>query len=126
MAKVKISMEKLIILMSRSESKCEYCGKDFSQDARHSTFSVDHATPKTRGGSNHIENLKAVCLACNASKGTKTVEEYRDMLRSRCALFTDSQYEILSGYGIKLPEPLQPKPYYFYYEFKKMANLVAR
>jgi 5-methylcytosine-specific restriction endonuclease McrA len=50
-------------------SKCEYCGDDASH--------VDHKRPRSRGGKDDIDNLAPCCVACNMSKGTMTVEEWR-------------------------------------------------
>lgn len=38
---------------------------------------VDHRTPLIRGGSNWPSNLQLLCLPCNTSKGTKTMNEWR-------------------------------------------------
>jgi 5-methylcytosine-specific restriction endonuclease McrA len=37
-------------------------------------LSVDHVVPLSRGGSNWIENIQPLCLSCNCSKGTKTID----------------------------------------------------
>jgi len=120
MAKAKISSQKLLALIARSESRCEYCGQVFCQESRLTAFSVDHATPRTRGGSNDLSNLKAACMSCNMSKGSKTVEEYREAVRSRKAFFTDQQYQMLSKHGVKLPNELKAQPHRFYFELKRM------
>lgn len=51
---------------------CIYClfpiifGKD----------TLEHKLPLSRGGKNNLENLDIACYSCNASKGSKTYEEY--------------------------------------------------
>lgn len=38
--------------------------------------SIDHKTPLSRGGSNWPGNIQLLCLPCNDSKGTKTMDEW--------------------------------------------------
>lgn len=51
------------------DNKCNYCDSD--QD-----LTLDHMTPRSRGGDNSIKNLQVLCRSCNCSKGAKTHEEY--------------------------------------------------
>ena len=57
-------------LLEKHNRKCFYCGKTVSK------FEVEHMTPKTRGGSNHIDNLTLSCHDCNQKKDTLTAEEF--------------------------------------------------
>lgn len=36
---------------------------------------LEHIVPKSRGGSNNMENLAAACLQCNYAKGNRLVED---------------------------------------------------
>ncbi len=38
---------------------------------------VDHILPKSRGGTDHLDNLQLLCSGCNRSKGGKTMAEWR-------------------------------------------------
>ena len=40
---------------------------------------VDHILPKSRGGTDHPDNLQLLCSGCNRSKGKKTMAEWRAM-----------------------------------------------
>lgn len=42
--------------------KCAYCGDD-------TNLTLDHITPKTKGGTDRITNLVCACAKCNKSKG---------------------------------------------------------
>lgn len=59
-------------LIRRSPKQCRYC------DVPLHLFNTvkDHKTPVSRGGSDSIDNLEPICWECNASKGSKTAEEY--------------------------------------------------
>lgn len=62
--------------------RCEYCkrfliapGKGAQTEGRAAT--VDHKTPKSRGGSHHDpHNTALVCNDCNLLKGDLTLEEF--------------------------------------------------
>jgi len=41
---------------------------------------TDHKIPRSQGGSNFGDNKVTACFSCNASKGSKTIEEYREYL----------------------------------------------
>ena len=39
-------------------------------------LSADHIYPESKGGATELKNLQTLCLSCNQSKGTKTMEEW--------------------------------------------------
>lgn len=60
-----------------TDGHCSYCGVKLRP---FSTFSIDHATPVSKGGSNDLWNLVACCRSCNSIKGDRDVEYLRDRL----------------------------------------------
>ena len=40
-----------------------------------SDLTIDHVVPISRGGSNHMDNLRPLCRPCNSRKHNKTAEE---------------------------------------------------
>ena len=38
-------------------------------------FTVDHVIPRSRGGTDHVDNLQLLCAACNSLKGNRTQAE---------------------------------------------------
>lgn len=59
------------LVLERDEYRCVYCG------ATDVPLQLDHAIPRSRGGSDDPSNLVAACKPCNCSKGAKTVEEWQ-------------------------------------------------
>jgi CRISPR/Cas system Type II protein with McrA/HNH and RuvC-like nuclease domain len=59
------------VLYSRDHHMCAYCGDVFSPK----DLTIDHVTPKSRGGKNTWMNTVAACKPCNLRKGSKTPEE---------------------------------------------------
>lgn len=66
--KKKIELSRKNILR-RDNYQCQYCG-DHS-----SSLTVDHITPKSRGGTDSWDNLVTACISCNNKKGNRTPEE---------------------------------------------------
>ncbi len=54
---------------------CGYCGKDLHR-AKSGQCSLDHLTPRSKGGSNEATNLITACLTCNVARGTTPWRQY--------------------------------------------------
>jgi len=67
----------------RDRYTCQYCG------ARGVELTLDHVTPRSRGGRTTWENLVTACKACNTKKGNRTPEEagMRLLKRPRAPLY---------------------------------------
>lgn len=50
--------------------QCAYCG------ACGCDLEVEHVIPVSRGGSDHISNLRLACISCNRAKGALTAAEF--------------------------------------------------
>ena len=57
-------------VFERDGEVCAYCKTDSGP------FHIDHIMPKSRGGSDNLENLTVACAPCNLSKRDKTLEEW--------------------------------------------------
>ncbi|MCS7245141.1 MAG: HNH endonuclease [candidate division WOR-3 bacterium] len=62
------SLSKKNIIL-RDRRTCQYCG------TQKGPFTVDHITPKSRGGKDTWENLVCACMKCNLKKGDMLPEE---------------------------------------------------
>ena len=55
------------ILFGKQEGTCGGCRSTFP----FRNFTIDHIVPKTKGGTNHQDNLQLLCGACNSLKGDR-------------------------------------------------------
>jgi hypothetical protein len=65
------------------DGHCFYCGKLLVWEQYWIGWQIDHAIPKSRGGSDGLENLRLSCPRCNEQKNTRTIDEYREYLREK-------------------------------------------
>lgn len=66
-------------LLRKQSNKCLYC--ECHLDAR--SMTIDHMIPRSRGGSNTLENLAAACSKCNNAKGSMTKDEYLETVGAK-------------------------------------------
>ena len=58
-------------ILWRDRNQCQYCG--IVEPPRDMT--IDHVTPRSRGGENTWTNLVTCCKRCNQKKGSRTPKE---------------------------------------------------
>ena len=56
-------------IIARDEYICQYCG------VSKTPLTIDHITPKGKGGGDTWENLVAACKPCNQKKGDRLPDE---------------------------------------------------
>lgn len=64
---------KRLRILIRDDFTCQYCG--IRQAAKDLT--LDHITPRARGGDSSPENLVAACMGCNQRKADRTPTQAR-------------------------------------------------
>lgn len=60
-------------VISRALGRCEACGISSAERA----LEVDHIVPRSRGGSNDLWNLQALCSLCNVQKLDRDAVDFR-------------------------------------------------
>ena len=51
---------------------CGYCGEEVSYEIYGANYAtIDHIIPKSKGGSEALENKTLCCLGCNRGKGNR-------------------------------------------------------
>ena len=58
------------VLFGQQEGLCNGCKGDFP----FKLFEVDHSVPRSRGGTDHLDNLQLLCSSCNRIKGDRPHE----------------------------------------------------
>lgn len=58
-------------LFLRDDFTCQYCGRKGSPDR----LSIDHVTPRSRGGRTTWENCVLACVSCNARKADRALKD---------------------------------------------------
>ena len=58
---------------------CYYCGKKLDPN----NWEIDHKIPKSRGGTDALDNLVPCCPECNDEKGDMTDREYIQYRKNR-------------------------------------------
>ncbi len=58
------------VLFGQQEGRCAGCRMDFP----FKIFEVDHVIPRSKGGTNHLDNLQLLCPHCNRIKGDRSQE----------------------------------------------------
>ena len=83
-------------LYGKQEGHCNGCVEYFSSK----NLTVDHVIPRSKGGTDHIENLQLLCGYCNSTKGN------RDMsyLRKRLKMFQTDTKPKRKGWGLEKQE----------------------
>ena len=69
-------------LFGRQQGKCNGCHYLF----HYRNLTVDHIVPKSKDGTDHIENLQLLCASCNSTKGTGTQAELTSRLKEQGVL----------------------------------------
>lgn len=53
------------VLLTKTAFTCQRCGKKEPEVK----MTIDHIIPLSKGGTNYIENIQPLCMACNVRKG---------------------------------------------------------
>ena len=67
------------VLFGEQEGKCAGCKILFPFP----NLTIDHVVPKSRGGTDHLENLQLLCGACNSIKGDREMAYLMARLKER-------------------------------------------
>lgn len=73
MPKDRITAEKKRKVAERANHCCEYCHSQARFAVQ--SFSVEHIIPKSKGGTNSLDNLALACQGCNNYKYNKLEDE---------------------------------------------------
>ena len=61
-------------VLRRANGKCALCGKSKDEEP----LEVDHIVPRSKGGTNDVVNLQALCRTCNRGKSNRDATDFRE------------------------------------------------
>lgn len=79
-------------LWRKQSGKCCYCGDPThlprynQKELKSNNATIEHLTPKSKGGSDDILNLKMACHKCNLVRGTMDVTEFYEIAQNKTFL----------------------------------------
>lgn len=62
---------------------CHLCGLEIEEG----DYSVDHVVPRSKGGSNSLENLRPAHQLCNSTRRDRPIEEFRSLNSNQMGWF---------------------------------------
>jgi len=70
------------IIGREQNNKCCFCGNTLTWDMKKiplakTCATLEHVRPKSKGGHDHMRNLKVSCLGCNERRGDLPFGEFR-------------------------------------------------
>lgn len=81
-------------IMLRDRMTCQYCHRPFETKK----LTLDHVTPRSRGGGSTWENLVASCYACNNHKADRTpTEAGMELARKPAAIGIHAKHRLMVG-----------------------------
>ena len=74
--------DRLDRIFSRTDGRCHICRKRLCFDnygaiGKRDAWEIEHSHPRSKGGTDHLNNLYAACISCNRSKGNATTASAR-------------------------------------------------
>ncbi len=74
---MKLTNERLNKIFDKTDGKCHLCHKpvvfkNHGNFGSRGAWEVEHSKPKSKGGTDHLNNLFCACLKCNREKGNNT------------------------------------------------------
>ena len=93
---MKFDDETLDRIFHRTDGQCHICRKrlsfrNYGFVGKRGAWEVEHSRPRSKGGTNHRNNLYAACISCNRSKGNGTTASAREANGYRTAPLSEKK-----------------------------------
>ena len=76
-------------IFQKTGGYCYHCGKKLSWNNygllnTKGCWEIDHSLPKSKGGTDHLNNMVPSCIPCNRNKGDLTTRQYKRQFEPQC------------------------------------------
>ncbi|MEW8252565.1 MAG: HNH endonuclease [Candidatus Thiodiazotropha endolucinida] len=93
---MKADDNKLERIYRRTDGQCHICRKrlcfgNYGAIGKRGAWEIEHSRPRSKGGTDHLNNLYAACISCNRSKGNGTTASARGANGYRTAPLSKQQ-----------------------------------
>ena len=87
---MKFTTALLDLIYGKSTGYCHLCHKklsrtNYNRRGARGAWHVEHSVPRSKGGTEHLNNLYAACIDCNCDKSNKTTRTARQANGKTCA-----------------------------------------
>jgi 5-methylcytosine-specific restriction endonuclease McrA len=77
-----MTIQQIERIFRKTAGYCNICAKqltfsNYGKRGRRGAWHIDHSRPKSRGGTDHANNLQPACIKCNEDKGNRTTRTAR-------------------------------------------------
>lgn len=79
---IKLSTNQTLQLWTEQKGRCIYCNHSLILWDKYRKPTIEHIIPKSKGGTNHYDNLALACFKCNMYRGNIDLELFMDWYRS--------------------------------------------
>ncbi len=86
--KTKQKRDRRARLLKKNGSRCYLCHKNFLANQ----LTLDHLKPRSRGGSNKLENLRLACFSCNNRRSDR-LERVNKSLKSSAISISQTTHD---------------------------------
>lgn len=106
---MRFSNRKIKIVFEKYGGRCGYCG------CLSINLQIDHFIPRSKGGSDKIENLMPSCRDCNAFKSDLLIEEFRNKILFKTieSLEKEIRFKIALNYSFIKKSNLKNVKFFF-------------
>lgn len=99
--------KKLNTIYERTDGQCHLCRKklarkNYGMPGARGAWEVEHSKPRSKGGTDHRNNLYAACVSCNRSKrnGSTRTARYKHGYRAAPFSAEKKKENVLLGAGV--------------------------
>ncbi|MDH5648587.1 MAG: HNH endonuclease [Gammaproteobacteria bacterium] len=97
---MKYTKEQLRKIYNRTDGGCHICHKklsfcNYGKISGRAPWEIEHSSPRSRGGTDHLNNLYAACPSCNRSKGNNSTKNARQQFGNTHAPLSKNKKQVI-------------------------------